>query len=194
MTTENSPDGNNTPNTICSIQFFLILDNAGKRIYCNYYTDEYKTIESQLDFEKKLCQITDKYMVDKSDLDIINFANFNILCKINSEISFFIGQDENENEILLEKVYNEFETQLFNIIQDSLTREKILNSYDKIIILIDEMINGGLVLNLDNDSLYNRIFAEKLHQKNSGENNDNKNTSNKSFISNWFGFWGSGNK
>ena len=85
-------------------------------------SDEYKAIESQLEFEKKLCQITDKYMVDKSDLDIINFSNFNILCKINSEIPIFIGQDENENEILLEKVYNEFEAQLFNIIQNSLTR------------------------------------------------------------------------
>ena len=27
------------------------------------------------------------------------------------------------------------------------------------------MINGGLILNLDNDSLYNRIFAEKLQKK-----------------------------
>ena len=70
---------------------FFKLDKPGKRIYCNYYNDEYKTLERQLDFEKKLCQITNKYMVDKSDLDIINFSNFNILCKINSEISNFIG-------------------------------------------------------------------------------------------------------
>ena len=133
-------------------------------------------------------------MVDKSDLDIINFSNFNILCKINSEIPIFIGQDENENEILLEKIYNEFEIQLFYIIQDTLTREKILNSYDKIIILIDEMINGGLVLNLDNYSLHHRIFEEKLNNKNNNENNNNKNSSNNNFISNLFGFWGGGNK
>ena len=56
------------------------------------------------------------------------------------------------------------------------------------------MINGGLVLNLDNDSLHHRIFEEKLNNKNNNENNNNKNSSNNNFISNLFGFWGGGNK
>ena len=174
---------------ICLIQFFLILDNFGKRIYCKYYNSQFKTIESQLDFEKRLCQITVKYMVDKSDLDIIHFLNFSILCKINEEISIFIGQDENDNEILLEKVYDGFESQLINIIQDSLTREKLLNSYDKLIILIDEMIYKGIIMNINNDSLNNIILEDKLENINKKENNKFSSPNN-NFISNWLGFWG----
>ena len=180
------------PEKICSIKFFLILDDYGKRIYCNYYTNEYKTIESQIDFEKHLCETCIKFMVDKYDLDIINYNNYNILCKINPEVSFFIGQEEDDNELLLEKVYNIFENHLFDIVGESLTREKVLNNYDKIILLIDEMINGGIVLNISKDSLNNIILEEKLENNHKNENNkdSNTNTNNTNFISNWLGFFG----
>lgn len=178
----------NIPDKICSIKFFLILDDFGKRIYCNYYNCEYKTIESQLEFEKKLCEIAIKYMVDKSDLDIINYDNFNILCKINPEVSIFIGQDEEDNELLLEKVYDIFEQLLFNIVNDCLTREKLLNNYDKLIFLIDELVNGGIILNINKDSLNNRIFEEKFENNNESSNNSN------GLISNLFGFFGTGKK
>ena len=192
MEKENSLFIPNISDIVCFVKFFLILYNCGKRIYCNYYTEEFKTTENQLEFEKEICKISIKNMVDKSDLDIINYSHFNILCKINKEISIFIGQDENDNEILLEKLYNEFESQLFNIVQDDLSREKILNSYDKLILVIDEMIIGGIVLNINNDSLYNRIFENKVENS---SNNENKNNSSKiNFMSNWLGFWGGGNK
>ena len=192
MEKENSLFIPNISDIVCFVKFFLILDNCGKRIYCNYYTEEFKTTESQLEFEKEICKISIKNMVDKSDLDIINYSHFNILCKINKEISIFIGQDENDNEILLEKIYDEFETQLFNIVQDDLSREKLLNSYDKLILVIDEMIIGGIVLNINNDSLYNRIFENKVENSSNTENN--KNSSKSNFMSNWLGFWGGGNK
>ena len=141
-----------------------------------------------MEFEQKLCETTIKYKVDKSDLDIINYSNFNILFKINSKVSIFIGQDEDDNELLLEKVYDIFEQLLFNIVNDCLTREKLLNNYDKLILLIDELVNGGIILNINKDSLNNRIFEERF--ENDNENNNNSNA----LISNLFGFFGAGKK
>ena len=69
------------------IKFILILDNSGKRIYCNYYTKDYDTMESQLDFEYRLSKITATYSVDKTDIDIFNFETYNIICKIEKEIA-----------------------------------------------------------------------------------------------------------
>ena len=128
------------------IKFILILDNSGKRIYCNYYTKDYDTMESQLDFEYRLSKITATYSVDKTDIDIFNFETYNIICKIEKEIAIFIGQDENDNEILLEQFFKMFETQLFNFVGDNLSREKILNHYNEIVLLIDEMVTGGIIL------------------------------------------------
>ena len=151
------------------IKFLLILDNSGKRIYCIYYTSDYNTLESQIDFETRLSRVTEKYSVNKNELDIFNFENYNILCRIDKEIAIFIGQDENENELLLEQFFKMFETQLFNFVGENLSREKILNHYNEIILLIDEMITGGVIIKLDENSIYNRIKNVEKKQK-SNEN------------------------
>lgn len=193
-----------TPEIAGYINFFLILDNSGNRIYCKYYTNELNTIEKQLEFEKKLCQITSTYSIDKSDLDIFIFDKYNILSRISGEAAIFIGQNESDNECLLEVIYNIFEEVLFNMIENSLTRESLLNNYDKVAMLIDEMINGGIVVNLDEKSLGLRVYEGK--GKNKGKNNsvsmnseedsnkkgsnNNDNNSNKGGMFNgWFGFW-----
>ena len=152
---------------LCIIKFLLILDNSGKRIYCNYYTKEYETLESQLEFESRLSKITATYSVDKDNIDIFNFENYNIICKIEKEIAIFIGQNENDNELLLNEVFKMFEIQLFNFVGDNLTRDKILNHYNDIVLLIDEFITGGIVLNIDEHSLYERVKnSEKTQKKN----------------------------
>ena len=152
---------------LCIIKFLLILDNSGKRIYCNYYTKEYETLESQLEFESRLSKITATYSVDKDNIDIFNFENYNIICKIDKEIAIFIGQNENDNELLLNEVFKMFEIQLFNFVGDNITRDKILSHYNDIILLIDEFITGGIVLNIDEHSLFERVKnAEKTQKKN----------------------------
>ena len=141
----------------CLIKFILILDNSGKSLYSIYYTDKYKTIESKTDFEIRLSKISTKYSVEKNDLDIFNYENYNIICKIYKEIAIFIGQDEEDNEILLEQFFNSFESILYKFVGNDLSREKIFEHYKDIIILIDEMIVGGILLNIDEDNLIKRI-------------------------------------
>ena len=164
----------------CIIKFILILDNSSKRLYSIYYTDEYKTLESQLDFELRLSKITTKYSVEKNEVDIFNYEKFNIICKIDKEIAIFIGQDEEDNEILLQNFFSMFETQLFNFIGENLSREKILNNYKEIVMLIDEMVIGGVILNIDEHSLYERI-------KNSDKKEKKEHSKGGGWISGFFG-------
>ena len=165
----------------CIIKFILILDNSSKRIYTIYYTDEYKTLESQLDFELRLSKITTKYSVEKNEVDIFNYEKYNIICKIDKEIAIFIGQDEDDNEILLKEFFSMFETQLFNFIGENLSREKILNNYKEIVMLIDEMVIGGVILNIDEHSLYDRI-------KNSDKKEKKEQSKGGGLISGFFGY------
>ena len=186
----------NISNIICSIKFFLILDNSGNRIYCSYYiskdneNQELGSIEAQKIFEKKLCEIIIKSNIDQVDLDIINFENYSILYKVNGEVNIFIGIKENDNEILLEKIYDVFEAQLFDIVHDNLSRENIFKFYDKIIILIDEIIYGGIALNINKDSLNDIIFESNLkYESKNVKIDENKNKEKKrGFLSSLFGF------
>ena len=183
-------------NIACSIKFFLILDNSGNRIYCSYYINsdsekqELGSIEAQKIFEKKLCEIIMKSNIDQVDLDIINFENYSILCKVNGEVNIFIGIKENDNEILLEKIYDVFEAQLFDIVHDNLSRENIFKFYDKIIILIDEIIYGGIALNINKDSLNDIIFESNLkYESKNVKIDESKNKEKKGgFLSSLFGF------
>lgn len=166
----------------CIIKFIIILDNAGKRLYSNYYTNDYPSIESQLDFELKLSKITSKYSVEQNDIDIFTFEKYNIISKIDKEISIFIGQDENDNEILLEQFFSMLETQFFNFIGEDLSREKVLNHYKEIVILIDEMVSNGVILNIDEHSIYDRI-------KNSEKKKEEKTGGRGGIISGIFGYF-----
>ena len=185
----------NFENIVCSVKFFLILDNKGNRIYCSYYLNtpnednDLNSIENQKIFEKKLCEKVIKSNIDRVDLDIIHFENYSILCKVNREVNIFIGIKGDDNEILLEKIYDVFESQLFDIVQDNLSREKIFSCYDKLVILIDEIIYGGIALNINKDSLNERIFEEKVKYE-SEKNDNNKINKEKrgNFLSSLFGF------
>ena len=154
----------------CIIKFILILDNSSKRIYSIYYTDDYKTLDSQLDFELRLSKISSKYSVERNELDIINYENYNIICKIDKEIAIFIGQNEDDNELLLQQFFSMFETQLYNFIGENLSRENVLKHYKEIVMLIDEMIVGGIVINIDEHSLYERIKNSELKKKSEQKN------------------------
>ena len=129
MENENLDFSPNLSNAVISIKFFLILDNTGSRIYCSYYINnekdqELNSLENQKIFEKKLCEQTLKENINRVELDIINFENYNILCKVNGEVNIFIGIKEDDNELLLEKLYDAFEIQLFDIVNENFTREK----------------------------------------------------------------------
>ena len=181
-------------NIVCSLKFFLILDNSGNRIYCSYFPNssnenqELNSFDNQKIFEKKLCEKIIKSNIDRVDIDIINFQNYDILCKVNREVNIFIGINEGDNEVLLETIYNAFEAQLFDLVHDDLSREKIFRAYDKLVVLIDELIYQGIALNLNQDSLNERIFEKNIKYDN-GVDDKNKNGEKKgNFFTNLFGF------
>ena len=59
-----------------------------------------------------------------------------------------------------------FQTGLFNLVGEILSREKILNHYKEIVMLIDEMVVGGVISNIDEHSIYNRVKNSEKKQKN----------------------------
>ena len=136
---------------VCKIKFIIFFDNDGKRLYSKYY--DQNLIKIQKEFEIKLSKFVINNNIQRNDVDIFIFEEFTIVSKISPEIAIFIGSSENTNECLLVNFYDTLEYCLFNIIENSLTKEKLLENYDKIIILIDELINDGLIININVDNI-----------------------------------------
>ncbi len=144
------------------VKFVIILDNNGKLIYSKYFTK--KEEEKKREFEKQLCLQVKNLNVSLDELDIFNMDDYNILSKIYGEIAIFIGLNEEDNECLGYNFWKIFENCLGTIVNDNYTREKIFENLDKIVILIDEMIDDGLIVNTDSSNLQKLI----LYQQESG--------------------------
>jgi hypothetical protein len=93
-------------------------------------------------------------------VDIFSINDYNVICKINKEIAIFIGADENDNECILANVLEIFEESLENISR-SWTKKSLLENYQKIALLIDEMIDEGILINTDTEGIENKIYCRE---------------------------------
>jgi len=145
-------------NVACLIKFIIILDNSGKLIYGKYFID--KDQERQREFEKQLCFQVKNLNISQGELDIFNIDDYNILVKIIGEIAYFIGLNENDNECLGYNFCKIFENCVGNITNDNFGRQKIFDNLDKIMLIIDEMVDNGLIINSNPDSIEKLISQQ----------------------------------
>ena len=149
-------------NVACLVKFVIILDNNGKLIYSKYFTE--KDQNRQREFEKQLCFQVKNLNINQGELDIFSMDDYNIFVKIIGEIAYFIGLSEEDNECLGYNFCKLFENCLGNITNDNFDRPKIFDNLEKIIVMIDEMLDNGLIVNTDPDSISKLIS----HQEETG--------------------------
>ena len=149
-------------NVACLVKFIIILDNNGKLIYSRYYSS--KEQNSQLEFEKQLCFQVKNLNISPGELDIFSMDEYNIFVKIIGEIAYFIGLNEEDNECLGYNFCKIFENSLGNITTDNFDRPKIFENLEKIIVMIDEILYNGLIVNTDSESISKLIS----HQEETG--------------------------
>ena len=131
-------------NVACLVKFIIILDNSGKLIYSKYFIG--KDQIKQREFEKQICFQVKNLNISPGELDIFSMEDYNIFVKIIGQIAYFIGLNEEDNECL---GYNFC---------------KIFENLERIIAMIDEMLDNGLIVNIDQDSISKLIS----HQEESG--------------------------
>ena len=149
-------------NVACLVKFVIILDNNGKLIYSKYF--EEKNQNKQREFEKQLCFQVKNLNISPGELDIFSMDDYNIFVKIIGEIAYFIGLNEEDNECLGYNFCKIFENCLGNITNDNFDRLKIFDNLERIIVMIDEMLDNGLIVNTDPDSISKLIS----HQEETG--------------------------
>ncbi len=158
--------------TVGFVYFVMLLDNNGKRIYSRYFVNEGHSLydaSQQKEFEKKIGQTVLNLNVNKNNegnivliqVDVFNLNEFLVVCKINKEIAMFIGAHEDDNECIVANILDIFEECLENITKHNLSKKSIMENYQHLALLIDEMIDEGIVINTDSENLESKVYLRE---------------------------------
>eukprot|EP00357_Protocruzia_adherens_P023359 CAMPEP_0114984964 /NCGR_PEP_ID=MMETSP0216-20121206/7584_1 /TAXON_ID=223996 /ORGANISM="Protocruzia adherens, Strain Boccale" /LENGTH=189 /DNA_ID=CAMNT_0002347189 /DNA_START=25 /DNA_END=594 /DNA_ORIENTATION=- len=140
------------------VKAVLILDSDGKRIYAKYYTSILGTFREQHDFEKTLSSRLGKMGSSRqSDIDIMTANNFVVVFKNFGDFILFVVGDQNENELILSNVCDCVVEAVEIITKRRNEKRRLLEKLDLLMLLIDEMLDNGVILSMDANDIVGRI-------------------------------------
>ena len=90
-----------------------------------------------------------------------------IVSRINKEIAIFIGANENDNESIISNFFEVFVETMESICSMNLTRTGIFENYQKVVSLIDEMIDNGIIINTDGENLEDKVLMKQKDEQTS---------------------------
>lgn len=159
---------------IPSVTAILVLDSEGNRVCVKYYdTQAFGAYPQQLAFERKMFtkifrsqSVNQTNNVQRTDADIAAFDGFTIVYKPVADVCFYVIGTNHPNsqssEVLLHTMLtclDDAASQLFN---QSISKKNLIENLDSLLLLIDEMIDSGLILEMDSSQVVQHV--ESIHQ------------------------------
>jgi len=136
------------------IKAVLVLDNDGERLISKYFDDDaFPTMKEQRAFETKLFKKTSK----DQDSEIVLLDDLTIIYRANVDLYFYIIGDYRENELVLSAMLNTFYDAVSLVLSKNVEKRYLLASLHQILLLVDEMVDDGIVLDTDSSSIIMKI-------------------------------------
>ena len=138
--------------SLYTVKAILILDNDGSRLLAKYYDDTYPTVKEQKQFEKKLYEKT-----HKSDSEIALLEGLTVVYKGNVDLFFYVVGSSHENELILMSVLTCLFDAINLLLRKNVEKRILLRNLDSIFLLVDEIIDGGVVMQIDGSGVIEQI-------------------------------------
>jgi len=138
--------------SLYTVKAILILDNDGNRLLAKYYDDTYPTVKEQKQFEKKLFEKT-----QKSDSEIALLEGLTVVYKGNVDLFFYVVGSSHENELMLMSVLTCLFDAINLLLRKHVEKRILLRNLDSIFLLVDEIIDGGVVMQIDGSGVIEQI-------------------------------------
>jgi len=137
------------------VKGILILDNDGNRIISKYYDDSFPPAKEQKAFEKKLFGKT-----HRENGEIIMLDGFTVVYKSSVDLYFYVLGSANENGLILSSVLNCLYEAANQILRKNVEKRTLLDNLDSIFLAVDEVVDGGIILEADPTSVVQRIATK----------------------------------
>ncbi|KAF7065007.1 hypothetical protein CFC21_071193 [Triticum aestivum] len=122
-----------------SVKNILLLDSEGKRVAVKYFSDDWPNNASRLTFEKSIFTKTLKTNARSEDLH------------------FFVTAGDDENELIIANVLQGFADSVGLLLRGDVEKRTALENLDLILLCIDEIIDGGIILETDANTIAGKV-------------------------------------
>lgn len=146
-----------------SIESIVVLDLDGKRLLARYFGSaltKYSSGSLQSEYESSLFQRTRKQLGS----EIIALRNTFVLFRVQSDIVVYVTAVEGENELFVSGFLDSLlevlnSGSLAGIGKGLLDKRSFLNAYDMVVLVLDDMIENGVVVDTDVQAIVERADA-----------------------------------
>ncbi|GER26020.1 coatomer subunit zeta-1 [Striga asiatica] len=144
-----------------SVKNILLLDSEGKRIAAKYFSDDWPTNTVKEAFEKALFTKTHKTNA-RTEAEITMFENNIVVYKFVQDVHFYVTGGEDENEVILASVLQGFFDAVDILLRANVDKREALENLDLILLCIDEIVDGGIVLETDANTIANKVASHSV--------------------------------
>uniref|UniRef100_A0A3B4CER7 Coatomer subunit zeta n=1 Tax=Pygocentrus nattereri TaxID=42514 RepID=A0A3B4CER7_PYGNA len=147
--------------SLYTVKAVFILDNDGNRLLSKYYDpDLYPSMKEQKNFEKNVFNKT-----HKADNEIAFLEGMTIVYKSSIDLFFYVVGSAQENELMLMAVLNCLFESLSQILRKNVERRCLLDNLDGVFLVVDEIIDGGVILESDPQQVVEKVNYRCLSEQ-----------------------------
>ncbi|XP_055338203.1 coatomer subunit zeta-1-like isoform X2 [Paramacrobiotus metropolitanus] len=136
------------------VKALLILDSDGNRLIA----------KEQKAFERSLFSKT-----SKASGEIILIDGLTCVYKSNVDLYFYVAGSSHENELMLTAVLNCLYDATQKVLGKSFEKRNFMDNLDSIFLIVDEIVDGGIICEIDPDSVTQRAAIRTEEQLPLGE-------------------------
>ena len=123
---------------------------------------------SQFEFERKVFK-SSSHLSCKGDLELMLVDQHFAAHKASHDLRMFVVSDQNENEIILVSVLEALFESLTSLLRGVVDKISALENLDLVLLVLDELIDGGIILETDPCAIISRVAMSVDSEHSSAE-------------------------
>jgi hypothetical protein len=144
------------------VKAVVVLDQDGKRLHAKYYAAELASKVKQESLEAKLNMKRRDAGSGHMDANIILLEGTVSVFRTGTDgTALFVVGSASENELILAAVVDGLYEALAMLLPgEALDKRTILENYEYLFLLVDELVDGGIILEKDPRALCSRVLMK----------------------------------
>lgn len=140
-----------------TIKAIIILQMDGRRTLAKYYDEKLNSKQ----FERRIFA---KTKTPKAKDEIIVEDGYLILHKFSTDSHIYVVGSRTENPLLLDSVLNCIVEVITCLSTNSMGNNTVLDNLSRVILALDEICDGGLILEIDHNLVLQRISTTSMDE------------------------------